>query len=445
MNIKKQISLVLVILFWTGLLFANPLTVFVESHRYLDSNNDTVMLLDYQIPYRAMTFLAQHGGYFAELQINIRISQRDSLIYQQEFTDNVGIRNRVDASSSRKSYLNRLSYILDEGNYQVFFAVRDKNSQQSFERNFELSCLYPESWVSDVELSSAVRADSTQYLSKFRRNGILYQSEPSGLFNTVETDFVNLYFEIYSQAHQRSETAFLTMGIERADSLVIELFRDLSLSSDIEGITLRIPLAELEAGAYTGSLSIVLGEREFQRSFQFAIQEDITVHSFLFPDPDEEVRLMRYFIGSRVPANWQNLNLTAKRNYISNFWAEMAARYQTTVSSVIDLIRGRIDYSNNRFSYFQPGWTTDRGRIYIRNGAPDELEEDQSSDDTRFVRKDFQIWKYRSRPNAVYLFIDMQMSGNYRLMYVSGDEMESTNPSWQSYLGDDFDMSKIRN
>ena len=444
MNTKKALLCILLVLV-AGLIWANTLSMFVEAHRYLDRNLNNMVFVDYQIPYRSLTFLAQHGGFFAELSISVNISNADSVIFSQDYMDNVGIRNRVDAGSARKSYLNRLSYALPVGEHRLSFNVVDRNSNRTFSRTIDLTALPQTALLSDLELSSQVQADTTQYLNQFRRNGKLYKSEPSGLFNVAETDFLHLYFEVYSKPDDRTETAFLTMDVERGDSLVVDLFRDMNLGSDLEGITLRIPLSDLPAGAYSGTLTLMLGEREEQRQFQFAIQEEVDTYNFLMPDPEEEVRLIRYFIGNRVPSDWATLSITAKRNFINSFWAEQASQMQTTVTDAIDQIRQRVEYSNTRFSHFQPGWRTDRGRIYIRNGAPDEIENGESSDETRFVRKDYQIWKYRSRPNAVYLFVDLQMSGNFRIMYVNNDQMESTNPSWLDYLGEDFDMSKLSN
>jgi Zn/Cd-binding protein ZinT len=123
----------------------------------------------------------------------------------------------------------------------------------------------------------------------------------------------------------------------------------------------------------------------------------------------------------------------------------MAYSTNRSVQSIMDLVQKRIDYANRNFSHFKQGWTSDMGRIYIRNGAPDDIQRDTSSDESRFVRKDYQIWKYASGKKPVYLFIDIQMNGNYRLIYVENDELEASNPDWMRYVGADFDTSKLDN
>lgn len=150
-------------------------------------------------------------------------------------------------------------------------------------------------------------------------------------------------------------------------------------------------------------------------------------------------------MGESAPGNWKNYTYDAKQQYVSRCWTKLANANQVRPEAFIQTIRERVDYSNKHFSHFSDGWTTDIGRIYIRYGEPDDVEKGTTLDDTRFVRKDFQIWKYRSRFNAVYLFLDIQMNGNYKLIYVDGDDRESSNPNYMYYLGDDFDTSLLRN
>lgn len=441
-NIKHLLAIVLLLIVCSGLA-AQTLGMFIEHHRFLDVSRQNILLIDYQIPYRNMVFLAQKGAFFSELLITVNISDQDSLIYTRSVTDNVGITNKFDAGSARKSYLNRLRFALDPGIYTVDFKARDINSKREFNWSFEVETLHPDEIVSDIELCSKVVADTTSFMSKFKRGNVIYQSEPSILFAKEDIDFINLYFELYTNPTELDDSVFFTLSVENADSLVNELYQDLKPGSANEGITLKIPIADLAPGKYTGFLNVQAGESYAQREFTFIVVEMPEITRFLFADPDEEYKLMRYFMGSRLPGDWASLEIPTKRRFITGFWDQMAALNQLEPDQTIDLIRQRVDYCNRSFSHFDKGWTTDLGRIYIRNGAPDEIEKDQSSDETRYVRKDYQIWKYGGKIKAVYLFVDIQMSGNYKLLYVKGDDMEISNPNWQKYLGEDFDSTRL--
>lgn len=52
----------------------------------------------------------------------------------------------------------------------------------------------------------------------------------------------------------------------------------------------------------------------------------------------------------------------------------------------------RIAYANGRFGRDTPGWRTDRGRIYIQLGPPDEIES--------YPARDFEIWLYKKIPGT---------------------------------------------
>ena len=70
----------------------------------------------------------------------------------------------------------------------------------------------------------------------------------------------------------------------------------------------------------------------------------------------------------------------------------------------------RIAYANQFFACELPGWRTDRGRMYILYGPPDEI-------DAHVATKPypFQQWMYKRMLGVVYTFIDRTGSGDYKL------------------------------
>ncbi|MBP7195668.1 MAG: GWxTD domain-containing protein [Candidatus Cloacimonetes bacterium] len=225
--------------------------------------------------------------------------------------------------------------------------------------------------------------------------------------------------------------------------MVRDDYIDFTPGSATEGITLKIPLEDLKPGKYIGNLAMQLGEAYLEREFEFFVTESVEQQYAILTDPEEEIVLLRYFSGNQVPSDWARYDDSVKQRYISSIWKRMASTGRIRPEDLLSSVRERVDYANRNFKYFKDGWKTDMGRIYIRNGKPDEVEKDTTMDDTRYVRKDYQIWKYRGRLNAVYAFVDMQMNGNYQLVYVNNDDMERSNPDYLRYLGDDFDTSKL--
>jgi len=424
---------------------AQRLNMHVDVSRFLDESGNTIVLVDYQAPYRNLMFMAQNGGFFARLDVELEIANQDSIIYRQKVTDNIGISSKYDASSQRKSYLNRLVFSTDEPRFAIGFKALDVYAETEFKWSMELEALPPFSRLSDIELNSRVSPDSSSYLVKFQRNKVVYEPIPSVLLSKNYSEYAYLYMEIYSPSEEIGSSYLLNLSLEQNGDLVLDEYLDNSFERLRDAISLKIPLRDLSAGRYQGNVTMQAGESMESRDFEFVLTEDIEQRYRLFENADDEYALMRYFMQSNLPANWTAFDGETKTRYINNFWQFMATSAGMSEENIIKLVEERVNHANRHYSSLKAGWTSDMGRIYIRNGAPADIYKDTSSDATRFVRKDYQIWKYSGGTKAVYLFIDIQMNNNYRLIYVNGDDMENTNPDWIKYLGTDFDTNLLRN
>ena len=77
-----------------------------------------------------------------------------------------------------------------------------------------------------------------------------------------------------------------------------------------------------------------------------------------------------------------------------------------------------------------PGWRTDRGRIFIRYGAPDEVLDRVQAGSSR----PYQVWKYTGRKAHKFIFLDTSLLGNYELIWTD-ERREPSRPDWQELLG----------
>jgi GWxTD domain-containing protein len=107
-----------------------------------------------------------------------------------------------------------------------------------------------------------------------------------------------------------------------------------------------------------------------------------------------------YLASEAEKAAYLNLTSDAERyEFIERFWQQRDPSPGTTKNEFRDEHYRRIAYSNARFHAVEPGWKTDRGRIYITCGPPDQIESHPSGDGKSGP---FEIWIYRvgSVPNV---------------------------------------------
>ena len=84
---------------------------------------------------------------------------------------------------------------------------------------------------------------------------------------------------------------------------------------------------------------------------------------------------------------------SARYEFIERFWQQRDPSAGTIENEFRDEHYRRIAYSNARFHAAEPGWKTDRGRIYITWGPPDQIESHPSGDGKSGP---FEIWRYRA-------------------------------------------------
>ena len=97
--------------------------------------------------------------------------------------------------------------------------------------------------------------------------------------------------------------------------------------------------------------------------------------------------------------------------YFQRFWKRIDPNPDTEKNELIEEYYQRVNIANQLFSTpNMGGWLTDRGRIYIKFGSPDDIERHPFELDS----KPYQIWRYYSL-RKTFLFIDTSGFGDYFL------------------------------
>jgi GWxTD domain-containing protein len=68
------------------------------------------------------------------------------------------------------------------------------------------------------------------------------------------------------------------------------------------------------------------------------------------------------------------LNDMERENFLEQFWARRNPHPRSSKNEFKDEHYRRIDYANRHFAETQPGWKTDRGRVYIIHGKPARIQ-----------------------------------------------------------------------
>jgi len=136
-----------------------------------------------------------------------------------------------------------------------------------------------------------------------------------------------------------------------------------------------------------------------------------------------------YIITDEERAAFVRLQTDEERErFIESFWLQRDPTPGTVENEFKEEYYRRIAYANEHFAAGIPGWKTDRGRIYITYGPPDEIEDHPAGGGGRRSAEKsggetptypYQVWRYRYikgvGANVVIEFVDPTGSGEFRM------------------------------
>ncbi len=152
--------------------------------------------------------------------------------------------------------------------------------------------------------------------------------------------------------------------------------------------------------------------KELETPFRKWLNEDVT-----------------YIITDEERTTWKRLATDDEREqFIEQFWLRRDPSPDSQENEYKEEHYRRIAYTNERFASGIPGWKSDRGRIYITFGPPDELEDHPSGGTYERPIEEgggttstfpFQKWRYRwiegVGQDINIEFVDTTMTGEFRM------------------------------
>lgn len=156
----------------------------------------------------------------------------------------------------------------------------------------------------------------------------------------------------------------------------------------------------------------------------------------LDPASEEFLFIVQYIISDEERKIFLELPPWERGRFVGDFWGRRDPIPSTEVNEFKDLYLNRINEANKLFTKGRKGFLTDRGRIYVLFGQPDEViksEGGQTIDPfaqpidverpTREGIKPMETWIYRnilsSLQNRIYIrldFVDVDATGDLKLV-----------------------------
>lgn len=251
------------------------------------------------------------------------------------------------------------------------------------------------------------------------------------------TDLV-VYYEVWNRAAATRRLESLI--VDRRDHERHRRGLDRAWPAGVTRNLLRVPLGDLGSGDYL--LELKLGDgagesrrrrrelerpgwrppggREDEKDSAHQRWSRFTVRWSGEPgnpsDLDRAVEQLRYILPVKRFRELQDSPMSRKKFLFDEFWSSVDPDTSTESNELMAEYYRRAEFADRRFSWSRfAGWRSDRGRIYMINGDPDQVERfDGDMDQPAWER-----WSYEGSGRD-YLFVDRQGFGDYQLVIDQG-------------------------
>ncbi len=133
---------------------------------------------------------------------------------------------------------------------------------------------------------------------------------------------------------------------------------------------------------------------------------------------EDQVLQLKYIMNQNELQYFRSIKHEKDKQAIEDFWKMKDPTPGTNRNEFRDTFEARVLEADRNYSIrnYRPGWKSDRGRIFIKYGTPDEVV----SDPYPLDRPPYIIWYYYSE-NKIFQFYDFNSWGNYQLGSVSDE------------------------
>jgi GWxTD domain-containing protein len=396
-----------------GLLAEAGETPFVGSLSFFASriSDSTTVLLTIGLANRSLTFSREGDRYRAAYHVALDVHRGTQLVREFKSNESVRVLAFRETTRSDESVIFRHVVSLAPGTYEMRLTVRDETAPRG--SAVEATVGIPR--FSEGSLSSPVAFyEATVRQSRDSFPAIVATPRTTVTFG--RDSVLPFYVEGYGTG-----TDFpvrITVKGEGTNGLLWSDDVALGRRGTLFAGTFNIPISKLGVGVMTVGVSRPGSADTLRAPLFVGFGEELPVASFT-----EMLEYLRYYASPTRLSAMREAPPDARASLWAAFLRDTDPIPQTPQHEGLRDYFGRIAQANARFrEEGSLGWTTDRGRVLVALGTPDQIFEPNIADLNQRGRT--QVWDYRSQRLQV-VFVDQTGFGRWKMSLTTEAEFES--------------------
>ena len=327
------------------------------------------------------------------LQVNSKISKKQIIEEEYEVTN-----------SREKTVQIAESFDLPPDEYELKLQINDLVSNKSTNRKIDLDMenfFEEDISISDLLFLEEIALDSI---------GSLIDKIPKVSHNfTDKQEDSYLQFDLYCKNVPSSVTIKYTLKNEKGknefDTTIVK-----EITSQISSQYYQFNQKILPKNRYNCIVKVESDGDDAQRS------KWISFFWITVPGSPDDIDLalqqMRYILPGDSLDRYEDADFKEQQEFFKRYWADRDPNPNSPINELMQEYFSRVNLANREYSSFSTeGWLSDRGRILIKFGYPDDVERHPFELNSR----PYEIWRYYTL-RKVFVFVDRTGFGDYRLL-----------------------------
>lgn len=385
-----------------------------------------------------LQYVTNEGNTYAEVEVTQVFSQNDTIVQFDKYM----LQGPLVIDSIVDDFHDIQRYSLSPGKYKYELTVSDKNSDNppiSVEKEVEIEDMGDNIEVSDLSAAESIRPSTQEGSNLFTKMG--YDVVPM-VTNYYPTELQRLpyYVEVYNTDRFSDDSVYVVeqkLVSENGNLDLTEYTRYFRYrTAPIQPIAKFVDITTLPTGSYTLQINVLNRDREVVAHQQFdfdrnnsaemnaiAYQSSVLDPAFAESIPDDSTG---YYVASLIPISSPSevkniIRLLKEKNgeknekYLQEYWKATSPEnpYEGWIKYKAQVLMVERLFATN----YQVGFETDRGRVYLQYGPPNQLTEQPSSPS----EYPYEIWQYdkigRFSNRRFVFYSPTNLTNDYRLLH----------------------------
>ena len=430
------------ILFLSELIFSqNQLGFDFDYAQFGSDSTSNYVEFYYSFSQNNLTVSGTEGNKHVAVLFNIQISDSadgDKLIDKAFIIENPV--TDVGQDVTDKSLIGVVGYIIPAGSFLVTLRGRDAADtvrESRFSEKLKVKPLYSEGFsISDIQLAKEIKNENVDQKSIFYKNTLEVIPNPAILYSKY-SPVLFFYTEIYNLLKGDNHDNILmqkllynsrgmllykkSKTIKRMKNSIVEvgLINLKKYPTDTYNLIFTLMDTITNSGVAStkkfflynpdviDSTSLSAGDYNYLSSEFGVLSEE---------ECDDLFDKSKYIAASNEISQYEKLDsLISKRKYLFQFWKRRDPDQSTRENEFKNEFTRRLNFCENRFRTFnKKGYKTDRGRVYLMSGEPDQIDRYPNETD----KKPYEIWYYNSiEGGVIFVFGDLTGFSDYELLH----------------------------